>query len=101
MSKSIDELLGNYEGSQYNNNNGKKKNFNKNQNQNGYQNPLNDLYRYNKIYDRDEMLNILIKKECLINMINDIKRYKTNKDNRYPSYVNNAISDIIFASALP
>ena len=55
-----------------------------------------------KVYDRDDMLDILIKKNGLLMMIADIKKWRKNNNNvNTNSYVFHAVRDIIFASALP
>ena len=80
-----------------NNNNQNNKKNNKKRNQ------LKELYigkSNNKVYDRDHILNLLVKKECLLEMISDLKKIKKSNENGY-SYITTAIRDIIFASALP
>ena len=81
-----------------------KKNNNKHDNKKS-KNPLALIYQSNdnkrKVYDRDEMLNILINKNGLFMMIDDIKKNRKNNNINTNSYVFFAIRDIIFASALP
>ena len=81
-----------------------KKNNNKHDNKKS-KNPLALIYQSNdnkrKVYDRDEMLNILINKNGLFMIIDDIKKNRKNNNINTNSYVFFAIRDIIFASALP
>lgn len=80
-------------------------NLNKKTNNKKNKNPLFSLFNNDKklhVYDRDTLLNILIKKNGLLMMISDIKKFrKNNHSNLNNTYVYNAIRDIIFASALP
>ena len=90
-----------------NNNRNKQKNNDNKQNNKKNKNPLMNIYQFNndnrpKVYDRDDMLDVLIKKNGLLMMIADIKKWRKNNNNvNTNSYVFHAIRDIIFASALP
>ena len=90
-----------------NRNRQKNNNINDNrQNNKKNKNPLINIYQYNdnkiKVYDRDDMLDILIKKNGLLMMIADIKKWRKHNNNiNTNSYIFHAVRDIIFASALP
>lgn len=93
-----------------NNQNGQNnKNNNQNPNKKKNNNPLFNYYMnnnnndkgFNKIYDRDQILNILVKKNGLYMMISDLKKFHKNNTNTNGTYVFHAIRDIVFASALP
>lgn len=89
-----------------NNNNQNQGNNNKNWNngnskkQNVSNNALAKIISNEGNYDRDDMLNILIKKNGLIDMISDIKKAKKKNDKK-PYYISMTFRDIVFASALP
>ena len=78
----------------------KKHNENNNNKNNDYDNPLCKFLKPNIVYDRDDVLNVLIKKNGLVNMIKDLKSYKKDHKKK-PQYVQSLLRDIIFASALP
>lgn len=80
-------------------NKGKKKNKHNGNNENNNR-PLCKYLKPNVVYDRDDILNTLVKKNGLIDMIKDLKSYKINHDKK-PNYVQPLLRDIIFASALP
>lgn len=108
--RSLDDI---FYGRQFNEDDSDNKNRNKQkhnsndnrQNNKKNKNPLVNLYTNDnkvKVYDRDDMLDILIKKNGLLMMIADIKKWRKNSNNiNTNSYVFHAVRDIIFASALP
>lgn len=108
--RSLDDI---FYGRQFNEDDSDNKNRNKQkhnsndnrQNNKKNKNPLMNLYTNDnkvKVYDRDDMLDILIKKNGLLMMIADIKKWRKNSNNiNTNSYVFHAVRDIIFASALP
>lgn len=108
--RSLDDI---FYGRQFNEDDSDNKNRNKQkhnsndnrQNNKKNKNPLMNLYTNDnkvKVYDRDDMLDILIKKNGLLMMIADIKKWRKNNNNvNTNSYVFHAVRDIIFASALP
>lgn len=90
-----------------NNNNDRQGNNNKNnwnndnsKKQNVSNNALVKIISNDEGYDRDDVINILVKKNGLLDMISDIKKSK-KKNERKPYYVPILFRDIVFASALP
>lgn len=100
-----------------NNNNGHQnnrndQNRNNNGNQNGqnnggnnnqqWNNPVCKIFRNDKVYDRDDVLDLLVRKDGLIIMIKDLKSVRKNPDQAYKaSYVQKLLADIVVASAIP
>lgn len=86
---------------------GKKKSNKRNKHENRSNNNKGDLLHnignpnYNRVYDRDDVLNALVNKNGLIEMIAYLKDNKKNNNKNPNSYVFRAIRDIVFASALP
>ena len=65
-------------------------------------NPLQGLYRKDaQVYDRDKMINVLVERNGLLLLLVDLKTYKDAPRDVKPQYIDSAIHDIIFASALP
>ena len=84
-----------------NNNGGKKeKNFNKNV-ESYWDNPLCKFLKKDIVYDRDDVYNVLVKKNGLIKMIEDLKSYHKDHKQKKPTYPYLLLRDIVFASALP
>lgn len=82
------------------NNKGNKKNWDKSNTNNVSNNPLAGLLADDSVYDRQDIINLLVKKDCLINLIDDLKKAK-KKNNKKPYYISALFRNIVFASALP
>ena len=68
--------------------------------QNVSNNPLVKIISNDDTYDRDDVLNVLVKKNALLDMIDDLKKSKKKKEKK-PYYISIVFRDIVFASALP
>lgn len=73
-----------------------KNNFNKE-----WDNPLCKFLDKDSVYDRDDIYNVLTKKNGLSKMIDDLKEWDSNKNQRKPYYISQLLRNIVFASALP
>lgn len=79
---------------------GNKDDRNQSKKQNVSNNALIKVINSDGAYDRDDLINILVKKNALLDMISDLKKAK-KKNDRKPFYVPVIFRDIVFASALP
>ena len=73
---------------------------NSNNNKNVSNNPLFNIISSNGAYDRQDVINILVKKNGLADLIDDLKKAK-KKNIKKPFYISMLFRDIVFASALP